>query len=69
MTAPLVVARDQPNSSSSGSSRAPVEERKPAAATRAAMVTAATHQARWMPRRVRGSSVAVTGRLYFAGPC
>ena len=55
LTAPLVVARDQPNSSSSGTSRAPVDERKPAAATSAAMVTAATHQARW----IRGCRAAV----------
>ena len=52
VTAPLVVARDQPKSSSSGSSSAPVDERNPAAATRAPMVIAATNQARWM-RRVR----------------
>ena len=40
LTAPEVVPRDQPNSSSSGSSRAPVEDRNPAAATRAAIVAA-----------------------------
>ena len=53
LTAPLVVARDQPKSSSSGTSSAPVEERKPAAATSAAMVMPATHQARWMRGSLR----------------
>ena len=52
VTAPLVVARDQPKSSSRGSSSAPVDERNPAAATRAPMVIAATNHARWI-RRVR----------------
>src|SRR6478735_7668694 len=56
LTAPDVVARDQPNSCSSGSSSAPVEERNPAAATRAAMVTPATLQARVL---VRASGFAV----------
>jgi hypothetical protein len=45
-----VVPRDQPNSFSSGSSSAPVEDRKPAAATSAAIVAAATHQARTLVR-------------------
>ena len=46
LTAPLVVARDQPNSCSRGSSSAPVDDRNPAAATKAAIVIPATHQAR-----------------------
>ncbi len=62
LTAPDVVARLQPNSCSSGSSRAPVEERNPAAATRAAIVAAATHQGRRLVR-TSGSAVAVTSRV------
>ena len=46
LTAPLVVARDQPKSCSSGSSSAPVEDRNPAAAISAPMVIAATNHAR-----------------------
>ena len=63
LAAPLVVARVQPKSSSSGSNRAPVEERNPAAATRAPIVIAATNQARCQ-RRVRSgpSTVVVTGQ-------
>ena len=57
LTAPLVVALDQPKSSSSGISNAPVEERKPAAAISAAIVTAATHQAGWIRLVVVGVSV------------
>ena len=61
LTAPEVVARDQPNSSSSGTSSAPVDERKPAAAISAAMVTPATNQARCTRgARVGRSTVAVT---------
>ena len=54
LTAPLVTARDQPNSSSIGSSSTPVELRKAAAATSAPSVTPATTQARC--HRVRGGS-------------
>ena len=59
LTAPDVVALDHPNSFSSGSSSAPVEERKPAAATRAAIVTAATHHGRMLVRT--SGCAAVTG--------
>ena len=62
MTAPDVVPRDQPNSCSSGSRSAPVEERKPAAATSAAIVAAATHQAR-TEVRVSGTAVPLTGTV------
>ncbi len=54
LTAPEVVARDQPNSDSTGSRSTPVEERKAAAATRAPRVTAAMSQARC--HLVRGRS-------------
>ena len=47
---PEVIVRLQPNSCSNGSSNAPVEERKPAAATRAPNTANATHHARWTPR-------------------
>ena len=58
VTAPEVVPRDQPNSCSSGSRSAPVEERKPAAATSAAIVAAATHQARTRGARLGHRSSA-----------
>ncbi len=62
LTAPEVTPRDQPNSASSGSSRAPVEDRNPAAATSAAIVAAATHQARTLVR-TSCSTVPLTHRV------
>ena len=62
LTAPEVTPRVQPNSFSSGSSSAPVEDRNPAAATRAAIVAAATHQARTLERTSR-ATVPVTRRV------
>jgi hypothetical protein len=50
-----VTDRDQPNSFSSGSIRAPVELRNAAAAIKAQKVIAATHQARWIRGSVRTS--------------
>ena len=66
LTAPEVVARVQPNSCSSGSSSAPVDDRKPAAATRAAIVTAATHHGRMLVRA--GCGVGVAGLVVTPEP-
>jgi hypothetical protein len=60
VTAPEVMVRLHPNSCSSGSIRAPVEDRKPAAATKAPSTARATHQARWMVRRSVDGVVTIT---------